>query len=116
MIVRLIERGLQAARDYGRLAGMIEARWEARYGRDTVACLRDGLEVLFTPSSDDMAPLAQALIPPPGTARAAEEVPALGRRAVGAGACATWRRKPGYSCVITLPYYPLWDMNRGFGP
>ncbi len=101
---------------------MIEARWEARYGRDTVACLRDGLEVLFTPSSDDMAPLAQALIPPPGTARAAEEVPALGRRAVGAAARRRMRDLATQTRIFlrdpagTLPYYPLWDMNRGFGP
>ena len=66
--------------------------------------------------------LSDGLKPPPGTIRAGAQTPALGR--VDIGPAARQRRR---DLVIqteafvrdpagTLPHYPLWDMNRGFGP
>jgi hypothetical protein len=62
------------------------------------------------------------LIPPKGAVRAGDSAPALGRREVGVAARQRMRdlvaqtdgfvRDPERS----LPHYPLWDMNRGFGP
>jgi len=59
---------------------------------------------------------------PPGTVRAGEIAPALGRQLVGSAA-----RQRAHDIVAqneafvadpaaALPHYPLWDMNRGFGP
>lgn len=121
-LLRLTPRGLRAAHDYPRLVARIEARWEAQYGRDQTTRLRQALEALFASSEDGSAPLAAALIAPPGTARAGEPVPSLGRRDLGPAArqrmrdllaqTETFLRDP----ANTLPHYPLWDMNRGYGP
>ena len=66
--------------------------------------------------------LSEGLVPPQGTVRAGDQTPALGRGNVGAAARQRIRdlvvqteafvRDP----AGTLPHYPLWDMNRGFGP
>ncbi len=66
--------------------------------------------------------LSEGLDPPAGVARAGASVPSLGRRKVGVAARKRLRelviqtedfvRDP----VGTLPHYPMWDMNRGFGP
>ena len=66
--------------------------------------------------------LSDGLKPPPGTTRAGAQTPALGRLDIGSAA-----RQRKRDLVIqteafmrdpagTLPHYPLWDMNRGFGP
>jgi hypothetical protein len=74
------------------------------------------------PMGADKGRVFQALVPPPGTARAGDQAPALGRRDVGTAARQRMRdlvaqteefvRDP----VASLPHYPAWDMNRGFGP
>lgn len=66
--------------------------------------------------------LAEGLFPAKGTVRAGEQRPALGRRDIGAAARQRARdivaqtelflRDP----VNSLPHYPMWDVNRGFGP
>jgi hypothetical protein len=66
--------------------------------------------------------IAEGLIPPAGTVRAGEEVPALGRRDVGVAAKKRARDLAAQTEAFVkdplgaLPHYPLWDMNRGFGP
>ena len=84
--------------------------------------LRESLLSLFNHRTGKELSLAIGLTPPPGTVRAGAEVPALGRREIGAAARQRRRdliaqtqaflRDPASS----LPHYPLWDMNRGFGP
>ena len=83
--------------------------------------LRDSLQELFVSRSGARLLLAEGLIPAEGTIRAGTLAPALGRRDIGTAArqrmrdlvaqTEMFRRDPG-----TLPHYPLWDINRGFGP
>lgn len=42
-IARLTPAGLQARDAYHRLLGIIEARWQVRFGKDSIQTLRDGL-------------------------------------------------------------------------
>lgn len=106
--VRLNARGLAVRCLYQVLVAAIETRW---------ACgeLRELLDALFPK-------IAEGLIPPPGVARAGGDAPALGHRTMAAVALQRGRdvvaqnrnfvRDPA-GC---LPHYPIWDMNRGFGP
>jgi hypothetical protein len=116
-VVRLSPRGLLAQQAYHRLIEEIEKRWQERFGAEAIGMLCESLEALFD------APLfAEGLVPPPGTLRAGVQSPALGRRGVGVAARQRMRdlvaqteafvRDPAGS----LPHYPAWDMNRGFGP
>ena len=114
--VRLSEAGIKTQHNYYRLAGEIEAKWGLRFTGATKQ-LRESLTDLLERSE-----LPEGLKPPPGTIRAGAQVPALGRRAIGPAAHQRRRdlmaqtesfvRDP----ASTLPHYPLWDMNRGFGP
>ena len=121
-VVRLTPRGLKARQTYVALAAKIEKRWQTRFGADLVRRLRDSLQYLLTSQHRDRPLVAEGLIPPPGVARSGSPAPALGRQDVGAAA-----RQRIRDLVIqteafvqdpagTLPHYPLWDMNRGFGP
>ena len=66
--------------------------------------------------------LAEGLVPAAGTVRSGEQAPALGRRDVGPAARQRMRDLVAQTELFlsdpagTLPHYPLWDMNRGFGP
>jgi hypothetical protein len=121
-VVRLSPRGLRAQQTYYRLIGAIEKRWEARFGEEQVGRLRESLRELFDRRGRDGPLLSEGLLPPPATVRAGDRAPALGRRDVGAAArqrmwdlvsqTEAFVRDPAGS----LPHYPLWDMNRGFGP
>jgi len=70
----------------------------------------------------DQPLLSEGLVPPPGTARAGDQTPALGRRNVGPAARQRMRDLVAQSEAFVrdpagaLPHYPSWDMNRGFGP
>jgi hypothetical protein len=120
--VRLNDKGLSAQQTYHRLAGEIEKRWAAEFGKDRVGQLRKSLQELFEATPGEPPRIATGMIPPPGVIRAGAQLPALGRRDVGAAARKRRRdiveqtesfiRDP----AGTLPHYPLWDMNRGFGP
>ena len=115
-------RGVRAQQTYHRLIGEIEKRWEARFGKEQVGRLRESLHAMFDRRGRDGPLLSEGLVPPPGIVRAGHQAPALGRRSVGAAAQQRMRdlvaqteafvRDP----VGTLPHFPLWDMNRGFGP
>lgn len=121
-VVRLSPRGLEAQRDYHRLVGQIEAEWETRFGKRPFQQLRESLQAMFTDPDGKPPPIVAGLIPPPGVARAGGPAPSLGRREVGPAARKRMRdlvaqtesfvRDPARA----LPHFPLWDMNRGFGP
>jgi len=120
-MVHLSPRGLEAQQAYHRLMGEMEKRWEGQFGKERIGRLRASLQGLFARRGADSLLLSEGLIPPQGTVRAGAQAPSLGRREVGTAARQRMRdlvaqtewfvRDPG-----TLPHYPLWDMNRGFGP
>jgi hypothetical protein len=121
-VVRLSLRGMRAQETYHQLMGEIEKRWEARFGKEEIGHLRESLQILFDLRNERGPLLSLGLIPPQGTVRAGDQAPALGRRDVGTAARKRMRdlvaqtedfiRDP----AGTLPHFPLWDMNRGFGP
>jgi hypothetical protein len=121
-VVRLSSRGLMAQQAYHRLIWEIEKRWEDRFGKKAIARLRASLQGLFDRQSGGAPLLSEGLVPPGGTVRAGDQAPALGRRDVGAAARQRMRdlvaQTEGFvrDPAGRLPHYPLWDMNRGFGP
>jgi len=121
-VLRLSPAGLRAQNAYHKLTNYIETDWEKRFGTAEVHALRSSLENLIEMRKGDKSILSLGLVPPAGVARAGTLVPALGRRDVGVAA-----RKRMHDLVEqtkrfldnpgeTLPHYPMWDMNRGFGP
>jgi DNA-binding MarR family transcriptional regulator len=120
--VGLTPRGLAAQKSYHRLTAEIEKRWERRFGKKEIQSLRQLLQGLFDPRPEDRSLLSEGLVAPPGVARAGASVPALGRRDLGPAARKRMRdlvvQTQTFICdpAGTLPHYPLWDMNRGFGP
>lgn len=121
-VVCLSPRGLEAQQTYRQLAGEIERRWEKRFGKQDVNALRRALEALFDRHSESGPLLSEGLVPPKGTVRAGDEAPALGRREPGPAALQRTRDLVVQTELFmadpagSLPHYPLWDMNRGFGP
>lgn len=121
-LARLSARGLEAQRDYHRVVREIEAEWAAQLGEAQFQQLHGLLNAMFAAPAGKQPPIALGLVPPPGVARAGAPAPSLGRRAVGPAARQRMRdmiaqtesfiRDPAQA----LPHYPLWDMNRGFGP
>jgi DNA-binding MarR family transcriptional regulator len=115
-VARLTPAGLKAQRRYRELSEEIEQRWEARFGKDKIRRLRECLRELFVPR------LSEGLVPAPGTVRSGAQRPALGRRDVGAAARQRMRDMVAQTELFvrdpanSLPHYPMWDMNRGFGP
>ncbi len=114
--VRLSERGIKAQEEYYSLTREIENTWKKRF-RSAVKELGESLTSVLKSGE-----LSDGLKPPPGTTRAGAQTPALGRLDIGTAA-----RQRKRDLVIqteafvrdpagTLPHYPLWDMNRGFGP
>lgn len=121
-LVRLTPLGLKTQQTYHELIGQIEKRWETRFGMDTMDRLRASLRELFVPRRRDRLLLAEGLVPITGTVRAGGQAPALGRCEIGAAARQRMRDLVAQTEMFlrdpagTLPHYPLWDMNRGFGP
>ena len=121
-VVSLSPRGLAAQQIYHRLTAQIESRWESRFGKEKIGRFRERLQMLIEPRNRERLLLSEGLIPPPGTARAGDQTPALGRRDVGAAARQRMRDLMAQTEAFVrdpasaLPHYPLWDMNRGFGP
>jgi hypothetical protein len=114
--VRLSEAGIKAQHEYYTRTRNIEEKWKKRFG----AAAKETRELLTTLLK--RGELSDGLKPPPGTARAGTQTPALGRLDIGPAA-----RQRRRNLVIqteafvrdpagTLPHYPLWDINRGFGP
>ena len=121
-LVRLTPLGLKAQQTYRELTAAIEKRWQERFGKSTIDSLRESLWQLLTSVRSDRLLLSEGLVPAEGTVRAGEQAPALGRRDVGAAARQRMRDLVAQTEMFlrdpanTLPHYPLWDMNRGFGP
>jgi hypothetical protein len=114
--VRLSEAGMKTQRRYHRLARVIEDRWLECFN-GAAKELRETLTTLLKRRE-----LSEGLKPPPETIRAGAETPVLGRRGVGPAARQRKRdlvvQSEGFmrDPAGALPHYPLWDMNRGFGP
>jgi DNA-binding MarR family transcriptional regulator len=121
-VVRLSPLGLSVRQSYYRLVGEVEKRWESRYGNAGIGQLRQSLESLFDQDDENGPLLSRGLVPPPGTMRAGDQAPALGRHDVGSAAKQRMRDLVAQTEAFVrdpagaLPHYPLWDMNRGFGP
>jgi hypothetical protein len=121
-VVRLSPRGLEVQQKYHMLMGAIELEWQDQYGKRTVGNLRKALEAIREQRDGDRWRLSAGLVPPAGVVRAGGVAPALGRRDVGAAARKRARDLVAQSEAFvrdplgSLPHYPLWDMNRGFGP
>ncbi len=120
--VWLTPLGLSVQRRYHDLVREIEKRWEERFGKEEIRRVRESLGELFLLRRGDVLLLAETLIPPPGTVRAGDVAPALGRRVVGVAARQRMRDLVEQTALFArdpanaLPHYPAWDMNRGFGP
>jgi hypothetical protein len=120
-LARLTPTGLKVQRRYRELIESIEKGWEGRFEKEKINALRNSLQAVLTARSGERLLVTDGLIPAEGTLRAGNPAPALGRRDIGTAARQRMRdlvaqtemfiRDPG-----TLPQYPLWDMNRGFGP
>lgn len=114
--------GLEAQRTYHRLVREMEKRWKVKFGAAPVERLRDSLEGLLDASQEGRPLIAVGLIPPKGIRRAGDEAAALGRKDIGPAARQRTRDLVAQTKVFvedpagSLPHYPLWDMNRGFGP
>ncbi|MGB7437025.1 MAG: hypothetical protein WBW49_16545, partial [Candidatus Acidiferrum sp.] len=121
-VVRLNALGLATQAGYWRLVGEIEKRWGERFGEENVREVRERLLGIFALRDKDGLLLAQGLRPPEGVTRAGHQAPALGRRDVGSAARQRMRDLVAQTGEFmrdptnALPHYPLWDMNRGFGP
>jgi DNA-binding MarR family transcriptional regulator len=120
--VRLSPLGLSAQQRYRDLIAEIEKSWEAKFGAEKIRRLGDALLILFVARAGDRALISDGLVPADGTVRSGKQAPALGRREVGTAARQRMREIVAQSEMFqrdpagTLPHYPLWDMNRGFGP
>ena len=82
-VARLTPKGREAQDAYRQLLGIIEERWQARFGEETISTLREALGRLVGEPTAQLSPLFRGLEPYPD-----------GRR--------TSARKPN-----TLPHYPL---------
>jgi hypothetical protein len=121
-LVRLNARGLAAQATYTPLVQEIERRWLQRFGAENIRSLRHQLEQFFTLRNSDGLLLSQGLVAPEGVRRAGHQTASLGAGVAGVAArkrtrdlvqqTAEFIRDPANA----LPHFPLWDMNRGFGP
>jgi len=121
-LVRLTDKGLEAQRHYWQLVRQIEAEWEDGYGEKAIHQLKKCLQELFTLRDGEKLLMSVGLTPPAGVVRSGTCVPALGRKTIASAA----RKRAREMALQTeafvrdpagaLPHYPLWDMNRGFGP
>lgn len=114
--VRLSEAGIRAQQEYYSRTREIEEEWKKRFGAATKA-IRESLTAVVKRGE-----VSDGLKPPPGTTRAGAQIPALGRADIGPAARQRRRDLVTQTEAFvrdpagTLPHYPLWDMNRGFGP
>ena len=121
-IARLSPRGLLVQRTCPRLLARIEQRWESQHGEQVVADLRASLNALFRRAPDGSTRIGQGLIPPRGVRRSGEDASALGVLTLVPAERERTREMAAQTTAFiddpagTLPHYPMWDMNRGFGP
>lgn len=121
-VLCLTARGLKAQGEYHRRTRDIEERWRRRFGAVNVRRLRQLLQEVLTRRREGRLVIGEALAPPAGVARAGHQTPSLGRREMGPAARQRLRDLVAQTEAFvadpegSLPHYPLWDMNRGFGP
>jgi hypothetical protein len=120
-VISLSPRGLDAQESYHRLTKEIEHTWEKNFASAAIATLRESLLQLFREDQNGKSLLSEGLLPPPHVVRSGIALPALGRLVVRAAARKRMRdmlaqTEAFVSDPSSLPHYPLWDMNRGFGP
>jgi hypothetical protein len=121
-LVRLNSLGLLARQNYYSVTSVVEERWQMRYGKQEVLHLHESLSELFVRRGRERLLIAEGLISPEGNVRSGCQAPALGRCDVGVAAKQRLRDRVEQTAhfirdpVGALPHYPLWDMNRGFGP
>ena len=89
-VARLTVKGLEAPQAYRRRLGIVEDRWQARLGKETVRELRESLERLVGEPTADRSPLFRGLEPYPDGWRASVPKP------------------------HTLPHYPMVLHRGGF--
>jgi DNA-binding MarR family transcriptional regulator len=89
-LARLTPKGQRAQHSYHQLVGVIEERWQARFGKDSVRDLRNSLEGLAGEADMQHSPLSRGLEPYPDG----------------------WRAS--VSKVDTLPHYPVVTHRGGF--
>jgi DNA-binding MarR family transcriptional regulator len=89
-VARLTQRGREVQDAYRRVLGVVEQRWQARFGEDTVRTLRESLERLAGQPSSQRSPLFRGLDPYPDGWRASVHKP------------------------NTLPHYPMVLHRGGF--
>ena len=121
-VVALSAAGRAGFDAHERLVPKLEREWEQRFGKANLARLRDALLTAFDDKSG-RAPILEALTPPEHTLRAGAHTAALGRRDDDIGPAAVKRARELVAQTrtflenpATLPHFPRWDMNRGFGP
>lgn len=114
--------GLKVQKNYLKLTHEIEERWQVRFGSEKIQRLRDCLSEFFSLRNGNGLRIAEGLVPAEGTVRAGGQAPALGRSDIGPAARQRMHDMVAQSKMFVrdpagcLPHYPLWDMNRGFGP
>jgi hypothetical protein len=89
-VARLTPKGREAHDAYRQLAGIIEERWQARFGKGAVRAVRESLERLAGEPTEQGSPWFRGLEPYPDGWRASV-------------------RQPG-----TLPHYPMVLHRGGF--
>lgn len=120
-VARLTAPGLKAQQTYRRLVVEIEERWHKQFGGALIRDLR-GTLLGFFEHREGRDLLAQGMAATFGVARTGGDAPALGRRKMAPAAVQRGRDLLAQTAAFVkdpagaLPHYPLWDMNRGFGP
>jgi hypothetical protein len=121
-VAKLSPAGLKAQKAYYQLTSEIAKEWEGRFGAAKVRGLRSALEAVLSLQKDGRSVIGHGMVPPEGVIRAGSVAPALGRRDPGVAARERGRDSVGQTKLFvtdpegSLPHYPMWDMNRGFGP
>lgn len=119
-LIRLSPEGVRAQATYVPRAGAVEDAWIARFGRKPMARVRAALDDLMRDGPDGRCRITLGLVPPAGTPRAG--VFDLGR---GVGRPGVIRDRVRHLAAQTsafiadpesMPHYPVWDNDRGFGP
>jgi hypothetical protein len=101
---------------------LVEARWGERFGEQAVQDLRASLGALFRRGDDGRPRISEGLVPPAGGRRSGDPVAATSPLGlVPAERTRTREMVAQTSAFIEdpagrLPHFPMWDMNRGFGP
>jgi hypothetical protein len=121
-VAKLSPPGLKAQKAYYHLTSGIEKEWEGKFGTAKVRRLRSALETILALQKDGESVLGQGMVPPEAVIRDGSVAPALGRREPGVAAKRRGRDTVEQTKLFvtvpgdSLPHYPMWDMNRGFGP